>query len=114
MDAYEPFLSLGLATAAGLLIGLEREQSAPADRAAESFLGGARTHPLAARTGRRVALARLAREQVLVSYWGPAGRLFLERVRGATEPIVLDVVTTEDAPFWQVQSPLAKEGPGGE
>ncbi len=21
---------------------------------------------------------------------------------------------TEDAPFWQVQSPLAKEGPGGE
>jgi thiamine pyrophosphate-dependent acetolactate synthase large subunit-like protein len=38
----------------------------------------------------------------------------LERVRGATEPIVLDVVTTEDAPFWQVQSPLAKEGAGGE
>jgi acetolactate synthase-1/2/3 large subunit len=38
----------------------------------------------------------------------------LDRVRGATEPIVLDVVTTEDAPFWQVQSPLAKEGPGGE
>ena len=27
---------------------------------------------------------------------------------------VLDVVTTEDAPFWQVQSPFAKEGPGGE
>jgi len=27
---------------------------------------------------------------------------------------VLDVVTTEDAPFWQVQSPLAKEGAGGE
>jgi len=38
----------------------------------------------------------------------------LDRVRGATVPIVLDVVTTEDAPFWQVQSPLAKEGPGGE
>ncbi len=38
----------------------------------------------------------------------------LDRVRSATEPIVLDVVTTEDAPFWQVQSPLAKEGPGGE
>jgi len=29
-------------------------------------------------------------------------------------PTVLDVVTTEHAPFWQVQSPLAKEGPGGE
>src|SRR5438128_570866 len=38
----------------------------------------------------------------------------LDRVKGAKEPIVLDVVTTEDAPFWQVQSPLAKEGPGGE
>jgi acetolactate synthase-1/2/3 large subunit len=38
----------------------------------------------------------------------------LDRVRGATEPIVLDVVTTEDAPFWQVQSPFAKEGAGGE
>ena len=38
----------------------------------------------------------------------------LERVKGATDPVVLDVVTTEDAPFWHVQSPLAKEGPGGE
>src|SRR3989454_6378034 len=38
----------------------------------------------------------------------------LDRVTGAKEPIVLDMVTTEDAPFWQVQSPLAKEGPGGE
>jgi len=38
----------------------------------------------------------------------------LGRLRGATEPIVLDVVTTEDAPFWQVQSPFAKEGAGGE
>jgi acetolactate synthase-1/2/3 large subunit len=38
----------------------------------------------------------------------------LDRVRGATQPVVLDVLTTEDAPFWQVQSPLAKEGPGGE
>jgi acetolactate synthase-1/2/3 large subunit len=38
----------------------------------------------------------------------------LDRVRDAKEPVVLDVVTTEDAPFWQVQSPFAKEGPGGE
>jgi acetolactate synthase-1/2/3 large subunit len=38
----------------------------------------------------------------------------LDRVKGATEPILLDVVTTEDAPFWTVQSPFAKEGPGGE
>ena len=38
----------------------------------------------------------------------------LDRVTGAKEPLVLDVVTTEHAPFWQVQSPYAKEGPGGE
>jgi acetolactate synthase-1/2/3 large subunit len=38
----------------------------------------------------------------------------LDRVTGAREPTVLDVVTTEDAPFWAVQSPYAKEGPGGE
>jgi acetolactate synthase-1/2/3 large subunit len=38
----------------------------------------------------------------------------LDGVRAAQEPAVLDVVTTEHAPFWQVQSPLAKEGPGGE
>ena len=38
----------------------------------------------------------------------------LDRVRDAKEPVVLDVITTEDAPFWQVQSPFAKEGPGGE
>jgi len=36
------------------------------------------------------------------------------RLKGATEPTLLDVVTTEDAPFWQVQSPFAKEGAGGE
>ena len=38
----------------------------------------------------------------------------LDRVPNAKEPLVLDVVTTEHAPFWQVQSPYAKEGPGGE
>jgi acetolactate synthase I/II/III large subunit len=38
----------------------------------------------------------------------------LDGVRDASEPAVLDVVTTEHAPFWQVQSPYAKEGPGGE
>ena len=38
----------------------------------------------------------------------------LGRLKGATEPTLLDVVTTEDAPFWQVQSPFAKEGAGGE
>ena len=38
----------------------------------------------------------------------------LDRVKNAKDPVLLDVVTTEDAPFWQVQSPFAKEGPGGE
>lgn len=42
------FLSLGLAVAAGLLIGLERERSAPQTA---TFLGGARTHPLFALAG---------------------------------------------------------------
>jgi uncharacterized membrane protein (DUF4010 family) len=51
VDPYEPLLSLGLAVVAGLLVGLEREQSAPVDKAPESFLGGARTYPLVALTG---------------------------------------------------------------
>jgi len=38
----------------------------------------------------------------------------LDGIRDTQEPTVLDIVTTEHAPFWQVQSPLAKEGPGGE
>jgi uncharacterized membrane protein (DUF4010 family) len=56
VDPYEPLLSLGLAVAAGLLIGLEREQSAPTDRFTESFLGGARTYPLVALAGALAAL----------------------------------------------------------
>jgi uncharacterized membrane protein (DUF4010 family) len=47
----EVFLSLGLALAAGLLIGLERERSAPKDRTTNSFVGGIRTHPLVALVG---------------------------------------------------------------
>ncbi|MBI5067163.1 MAG: DUF4010 domain-containing protein [Deltaproteobacteria bacterium] len=46
MEPLEPFLSLAVAAAAGLLIGLEREQSAPHHQGTSSFLGGARTHPL--------------------------------------------------------------------
>jgi len=49
MEQLEPFLSLGLAAAAGLLIGLEREQAAPQHPG--SFVGGARTHPLFALVG---------------------------------------------------------------
>ncbi|MBI5542593.1 MAG: MgtC/SapB family protein [Deltaproteobacteria bacterium] len=44
MDLLEPFISLGIALAAGLLIGMERQQAAPEEDG--SFLGGARTHPL--------------------------------------------------------------------
>ncbi len=56
METYDLFLSLGVATAAGLLIGLERESSAPRDGSLESFLGGSRTHPLLALVGALAAL----------------------------------------------------------
>ncbi len=68
MDAYEPFLSLGLAMAAGLLIGLEREQSAPGEASGESFLGGARTHPLVAlAAGLATLLSRQLGPAVLIA-----------------------------------------------
>lgn len=52
MDTYEPFLSLGLALAAGFLIGQEREYSAPErGEGRESFLGGSRTYPLVSLAG---------------------------------------------------------------
>lgn len=51
MASLEPFLSLGVALAAGLLIGLERERSAAAGRAPQFLIGGARTHPIVALTG---------------------------------------------------------------
>ncbi|MDP1827163.1 MAG: DUF4010 domain-containing protein [Archangium sp.] len=46
MERYEPFVSLALAALAGLLIGLEREQSRPTDEEKRPFLGGIRTYPL--------------------------------------------------------------------
>ncbi len=52
LDAYEPFVSLAVAVAVGLVVGLEREQSHPAsseDR--HFFFGGARTFPLFALAG---------------------------------------------------------------
>lgn len=62
MAQYEPFLSLLLALFAGLLIGLERQQSAESDDAARTeILGGARTHPLVALVG---ACAMLLARQV--------------------------------------------------
>ncbi len=61
MNNYEPFLSLGLALAAGFLIGQEREYSAPDPREGkESFIGGSRTYPLVSLAG--AASALLARE----------------------------------------------------
>lgn len=62
MEAYEPFISLGLALVAGLLIGLEREQSAPdEEKQPSSFIGGVRTHPLFALLG---ALSMLLARQI--------------------------------------------------
>ena len=69
MTEYEPFLSLGLALSAGLLIGLEREQSAPIDeeKPEGGFLGGARTYPIFALVGAcTMLLARQAGLAVVV------------------------------------------------
>jgi len=59
MDAYEPLPSIGMALLLGLLIGFEREQSAPDDPAVRrrSFVGGARTYPLVSLVGALAALA---------------------------------------------------------
>jgi uncharacterized membrane protein (DUF4010 family) len=59
MTGYDPYVSLGLAAVAGLLIGLERERSAP-DDARDTFIGGARTHPLFALVGGVATLAAQA------------------------------------------------------
>jgi uncharacterized membrane protein (DUF4010 family) len=57
VEPYEPFVSLAVALAAGLLIGLEREQSAPVGPPERlAFLGGARTHPLFSLLGAIVTL----------------------------------------------------------
>jgi DNA-binding transcriptional LysR family regulator len=52
-------------------------------RAPMALVAG-KDHPLA-QAGRAVTLPELAREPMLVSYWGPASRLFLERVRAAAD-----------------------------
>ena len=75
VNPYEPFASLALAAAAGLLIGLERERSRPADAPGGAFLGGARTHPLLALVGGVGALA--AREVGVVAVAVPFAALVL-------------------------------------
>jgi uncharacterized membrane protein (DUF4010 family) len=61
MERYEPYVSLGLALLAGLLIGLEREQSRPPAEEKRPFLGGIRTYPLIALVG---AMAMLLSKSV--------------------------------------------------
>jgi uncharacterized membrane protein (DUF4010 family) len=57
MQTYEAFISMAVALGIGLLIGLEREQSAPLQHdEASNFLGGARTYPLFALAGALSAL----------------------------------------------------------
>lgn len=94
MLSYEPYASLGVAGAAGLLIGLERERSRPPDDSGLSFLGGARTHPILALVG---GVSALAARQVgptavivpfgaLVLFLGLsyAGEVWRDRHRGIT------------------------------
>jgi len=73
VEPYEPFASLALAAAAGLLIGLERERSKPSDESRQSFLGGARTHPLLALVGGAAMLS--ARELGAIAVIVPFGAL---------------------------------------
>jgi len=75
MESYEPFASLGVAAAAGLLIGLERERSKPPEESGLAFLGGARTHPLLALGGGVATLA--AREVGVVAIAAPFAALVL-------------------------------------
>lgn len=58
MNADHPLVCLGVAMVAGLLIGIEREQSAPDDpeERKREFQGGVRTHPLIALTGALTSL----------------------------------------------------------
>jgi uncharacterized membrane protein (DUF4010 family) len=100
VEVYEPFLSLGLAFAVGLLIGVEREQSAMASEKAEgTFFGGARTFPLFAILG---ALASLLARQaglwvILVTLLGVLGFVGISYVhdvardgdRGMTSEVAL-------------------------
>jgi uncharacterized membrane protein (DUF4010 family) len=73
VERYEPFVSLALAAAAGLLVGLERERSRPPEETRHAFLGGARTHPLLALVGGTAMLA--AREVGVVAVVVPFGAL---------------------------------------
>jgi uncharacterized membrane protein (DUF4010 family) len=75
VDRYEPFASLAVAAAAGLLIGLERERSKPREESGLAFLGGARTHPLLALVGGASMLA--ARELGIAAVAVPFGGLVL-------------------------------------
>ncbi|HYG75701.1 MAG TPA: MgtC/SapB family protein [Planctomycetota bacterium] len=62
MTEYEPFISLGVALGAGLLVGMQREQAALAEGGREDryFVGGIRTYPLYALAG--VVSTLLARQ----------------------------------------------------
>jgi uncharacterized membrane protein (DUF4010 family) len=65
MEPYEPFVSLAIALAAGLLIGVQREQTADIEALDEqSVLGGVRTYPMYALAG---ALSTLIGRQI--GYW---------------------------------------------
>jgi len=83
LEPDELYLSLGLAIAAGLLIGIERELSAPRASADGSFLGGARTHPLGGAGGRlSVLLSRETGWPVVVAAFPPSSSGKVTRAKG--------------------------------
>jgi uncharacterized membrane protein (DUF4010 family) len=58
VEPYDSFFSLGIALSAGLLIGIEREQSRTPEPERGSFVGGIRTYPLFALLGALSSLIR--------------------------------------------------------
>jgi uncharacterized membrane protein (DUF4010 family) len=60
LDSFEPYVSLGLALAVGLLIGVERERTRPKDGEHGSFFGGVRTFPIFALLGAMATLLSTA------------------------------------------------------
>jgi uncharacterized membrane protein (DUF4010 family) len=100
LDTYELFASLGLALVAGLLVGVERQQSAVTeDKPEGDFIGGSRTYPLFALLGAVAVLVsrQLGAWVMLTAFVGVlalvglsyAGEVFRGGDRGLTSEVAL-------------------------
>jgi uncharacterized membrane protein (DUF4010 family) len=99
-STYQSFIGLAIALGVGLLIGLQREQSATEASGRESlFLGGARTYPLIAlcgalamMVGRMVGLWLVA--AVLLALLVPIAIAYFDNVRRDRDPRLTAPVTS--------------------